>query len=178
MPRLRQVEPEDADEDLQQIFTDIKKQLGTVPNIFKGMAAGPTLLKAYLQLDEIIADGELSDAQQDIVRLVVSQYNGCDYCLAAHTKTGSMHGLSTEETLDIRRGTPKDEQTAALITFTRRILETRGAVADNDLQAFYDAGFTDAQVNDVITIVGQKTLSNYFNHIHQTELDFPAAPGL
>ncbi|HKL23023.1 MAG TPA: hypothetical protein VJ904_14550, partial [Tichowtungia sp.] len=61
----------------------------------------------------------------------------------------------------------------ALVTFVRRILESRGELETADLQAFRDAGYTDGQVCEVIVIIGQKMMSNYFNHIHSTELDFP-----
>jgi uncharacterized peroxidase-related enzyme len=175
MARLTPIEKSEASGDVKALFDEIEKKMGAVPNIFTGMAAGPVLLKAYLQLDELIESGTLTPAEQDIVRLVVSQYNGCRYCLAAHTKTGSMHGLSEEQISAVRRGNPQDEKHRALVAFAQRILQTKGFLADEDLTAYRAAGYTDEQVCEVITIIGQKMMSNYFNHIHQTELDFPEA---
>lgn len=178
MPRLKTVEKSEATGEIKDLYEAIQKNMGTVPNIFKGMAAGPVLLKAYLQLDELLAKGTLSKAEQDIVRLVVSQYNNCKYCLAAHTMTARAKGLSDEEILAVRRGLPNDDKQAALGTFVRRILDTKGFVEDGDIKAFRDAGYNDAQVCEVITIIGQKMMSNYFSHVHDTDLDFPEAPEL
>jgi uncharacterized peroxidase-related enzyme len=173
MPRLKTVDTNEATGEIKELYGQIEKEMAAVPNIFKGMANSPVLLKAYLQLDELIAGGTLSPAEQDAVRLVVSQFNGCRYCLAAHTKTGEMKGLSREEMKAIRRGAPEDDKQKALVTFAKRILDTKGFTADADIEAFRSVGYTDAQVCEVITIIGQKMMSNYFNHIHETELDFP-----
>ncbi|MCF7837759.1 MAG: carboxymuconolactone decarboxylase family protein [Candidatus Marinimicrobia bacterium] len=178
MSRLKAIDVSEAQGEIKELYEAIEQEMGKVPNIFKGMAVGPVLLKAYLQLDELIAAGTLSGAEQDIVRLVVSQFNGCNYCLAAHTKTAAAQGLSGEEILAARRGRPQDEKQAALVAFVRRILDTKGFVEAADIEAFRDAGYTDAQVCEVITIIGQKMMSNYFNHVNATELDFPEAETL
>ena len=178
MSRLNTIPMGEATGEIKDLYEVIQEKLGTVPNIFQGMAASPVLLKAYLQIDDLIAEGTLSGAEQDIVRLVASQDNDCKYCLAAHTKTAGAQGLSEDEILAVRRGAPKDEKQAALVTFVQRILDTKGFIEDADLQAFRDAGYDDAHVCEVITIIGQKVMSNVFNHVHDTELDFPAAQDL
>ena len=175
MSRLHTVEKAGATGEVKTLYEQIEKKMGAVPNIFTGMANSPVLLKAYLKLDELIEGGTLSPTEQDMARLVVSQYNGCSYCLAAHTRTGVSKGLSEEEIKAVRRGRPTDDQHQALVTFVRRILESRGAVDTADLQSFRDAGYSDGQVCEVITLIGQKMMSNYFNHVHQTDLDFPEA---
>jgi len=63
-----------------------------------------------------------------------------------------------------------------LINYTLRILETKGYVSDIDIEAFKNAGYADAQVAEITVIIAQKTLSNFFNHINDTDLDLPAAP--
>jgi len=55
-----------------------------------------------------------------------------------------------------------------------RVLDTKGFVSDEDLDAFRAAGYTDEHIAEATTILAQKTLSNYFNHIHDTPLDVPA----
>jgi uncharacterized peroxidase-related enzyme len=176
MPRLRKVESKEATGKVKELYDAIDKKMGQIPNIFKGLANSPVALQAYLALDDLIENGELTPQEQQIVRLVTSQYNGCDYCLGAHTMVGKQQGLSDEQMIAVRRGDAKDPAHAALGQFTRRVLETKGFVTDNDINAFRNARYTDAQMLEVVTIMAQKTLSNYFNHIHQTELDFPQAP--
>ncbi|NND60361.1 MAG: carboxymuconolactone decarboxylase family protein, partial [Gammaproteobacteria bacterium] len=54
----------------------------------------------------------------------------------------------------------------------------RGYVSDEDIAAFRDAGYGDEHIAEIVTIMAQKTISNLFNHIHETELDLPPAPDL
>jgi uncharacterized peroxidase-related enzyme len=178
MPRLNEVQPEDASGHVKQIYDAAEEEWGEVPNLFKGLANSPVGLRAYTQLGKLIDTGDLSEKEQAVVRLTVSQYNGCEYCVGAHTMECQQQGLSEEQTLQIRRNELDDPKLSALVSFTLRVVETKGFIDDEDLDAFRDAGYTDAHVVEVITVVAQKTLSNYFNHVHGTELDFPAAPEL
>lgn len=176
MARLPVVTYEDADEATQKTYDAIKARFGMLPNIFQGLANSPVALNAYLVLDEMIAGGSFSPVEQDVVRMVVSQYNECRYCIAAHTGSLLAKGLANKEILDVRKGTPEDPGRAELIRFTLKIIGNKGGVSPSDLAAFKSAGFTDAQAAEIAVIIAQKTLSNYFNHINDTDLDLPAAP--
>lgn len=176
MARLPAVSYEEADENIKKIYDGILSKFGMVPNIFKGMANSPVALNAYLKLDEMILGGNFSPVEQDIVRITVSQYNKCEYCVAAHHGGLLAKNVSKEEIMNIRKGTPSDPKHAALVTFTLKVMETKGFVEDKDLAVFKNAGFTDAHVAEITVIIAQKTLSNTFNHINNTDLDLPAAP--
>ncbi len=79
MARLPVITEEMADEQTKQIYDAIKSKFGMVPNIFKGLANSSIALGAYLNLDEMISKTRFTPVEQDIARLVVSQYNGCRY---------------------------------------------------------------------------------------------------
>lgn len=78
--------------------------------------------------------------------------------------------------MNIRKGNANDPKHAALIKFTQKVIETNGFVDESDLIEFKDAGYSDAHIAEVPVIIAQKTLSNLFNHINDTELDLPPAP--
>lgn len=178
MARLPVITHDLADDNTRQTYDAIASKFGMVPNIFKGMANSPVALKAYLKLDELISGGAFSPVEQDIVRMVVSQANQCSYCIAAHTAGLSAKGVGAEEIVDIRKGMAANAKQSALIDFTLKVLETKGFVSDGDLEAFGKAGFTDTHAAEIVVIIAQKTLSNYFNHINDTDLDLPPAPAI
>jgi uncharacterized peroxidase-related enzyme len=178
MARLPVVTYEKADVNTQKNYDNIKSKFGMVPNIFKGMANSPVALNAYLKLDEMIAGGNFSPVEQDIVRMVVSQYNNCNYCIAAHTIGLSSKGIGKEEILSIRKGHATDPKHSALVDFTLKVIKTKGFVSDSDLDSFINAGFTNIHAAELAVIIAQKTLSNYFNHINDTDLDLPVAPAI
>ena len=177
-PRLNSIEPEEATGKTAALYGQVKSSMNMVPNLFKGLANSPQVLEAYLTLDKLISAGSLTPVEQQVVRMVASVHNGCSYCVSAHTLGLKATGLSDEEVLDIRRSKSTDSKIQELIVFTQEVIATKGFVSDDDLSAFRDAGYTDANIADTMLIITQKTLSNYFNHIHETVLDLPEAPPL
>jgi uncharacterized peroxidase-related enzyme len=176
MPRLKITRAEEAEGDVKAVYDAVESKFGMLPNLIQGFGTSPVVLKAYATLDTIISEGALSPAEREIVRLVVSQVNQCTYCLAAHTLGGQAAGLSRAELLAVRKGESENPRHAALAAFTKSVVEKKGFVADAELEAFRTAGYQDSDVGEIVAIIAQKTISNYFNHIHETELDFPPAP--
>jgi uncharacterized peroxidase-related enzyme len=177
-PRLTSIEPEAATGKTAAIYSQVKSRMRMVPNLYKGLANSPQALEAYLALDKFISDGSLTSAEQQIVRMVTSVHNECTYCVAAHTLGLKGAGVDDAAILDIRRGRSDDAKLQALIVFVQAVLSTKGFVSDEDLAAVRAAGYTDANIADITVVIAQKTLSNYFNHIHDTVLDLPPAPKL
>jgi uncharacterized peroxidase-related enzyme len=175
MPRLNVVEVDAAVGRLQALYAVSQQTFGKTFNLFKGLANSPLALEAYITLERLLLGSKLTPAQRDIVRLVASQFNECEYCLRAHTVTAKMNGLSEDEILEVCRGEADDPQHAALVRFTNQVLETKGRVQDGDITRFRQAGYSDAHIAEIVTILAQKTLSNFFNHIHETRLDVPPA---
>lgn len=178
MPRLKTISPEQAEGKTQELFQAAQKALGRVPNIFQGLGNSPAALKAYMSMDEALAGGNLTEAQRHVVYLAVSEKNTCEYCLAAHTELGRKAGLSEEDMLAVRRRKPQNPKHKALVDLTLAIMDRRGSVSDEALDAFRKAGFDDGHIAEVVGMIAESTFSNYFNHVYQTELDFPKAPSV
>lgn len=178
MARLNVVTPEEATGEAEAIYSDVKKKMGNVFNIFQGMANSPAALKAYLSMSAALSEGELSPADREIVYLAVSEHNGCNYCVSAHSMIARKVGLSDEAVLAARSFDAPTEKQRALLHFIRRVIETKGFVSDEELTSVREAGYSDGQIAEAIGYIGLATFSNLFNHVHDTPLDFPEAPSL
>lgn len=178
MPRLNVVEPEKAQGDVKQVFEQLTQKMGRVLNIFKGMGNSSAALTAYLAPADALAKGQLSPQDREVVYLAVSQRNGCQYCLSAHTLLARKAGLGDDEILAVRRFEPKAENHQALLRFVLRVIDTKGFVDDADLNAVRRAGYTDGQIAESIAFIGLATYSNLFNHVFSTPLDMPPATEL
>ena len=119
--------------------------------------------------------GALSAKTREQIALAVGQANGCDYCLAAHSAIGKMVGLTTDQILDSRRGTSVDSKTDAIIRFARQVVEKQGRVTDADLADARISGLDDAAVAEIVANVALNIFTNYFNHVAETDIDFPKA---
>jgi uncharacterized peroxidase-related enzyme len=160
------------------MYDAIHKTLGSVPNIFQGMASSPAVLEAYLNASEALKKGSLTFAERETVALAVSQFNSCQYCLAAHTALGNMAGLAPEGILKIRRFRSDDPKTTALLGFVQAVLKKTGNITAEDIQDVKEAGYDDARLTEVLMVIGLTVFTNLFNHVNQTTVDFPAAQTL
>jgi uncharacterized peroxidase-related enzyme len=163
--------------DNQAIFDNLHKALGFVPNLYATFAHSNTALGTYLALQN--AKSSISGKAREVVNLVVSQVNECAYCLAAHTAIGKMNGFTEDQILEIRSGRASfDAKLDALARLTQNITVRRGQADASVLQAFFDAGWTQGQLVDVIVTIGDKIITNYLHGTTQVPVDFPAAPQL
>lgn len=176
MSRLKSISVENATGHTAALYSDIKRNLGGVPNLFQALGPSPKVLENYFAMSA--AQSSLSGGEKALIALAVAQVNSCDYCLAAHTVLGGMSKLSAEEMTAARRGESPNEKRDALVKFAREIVLEKGRVSDQTLENFLAAGYTEAQVPEVVLGVAQNIFTNYFNHVNQTDVDFPAVPKL
>jgi len=168
---------EDVSASNQAIFDNLKKGLGMVPNLYATFAHSENALSNYLAFQN--AKSSISGKEREVVNLVVSQVNQCQYCLAAHTMLGKMSGFTDDQIMDIRHGRASfDAKLDALARLTHGITQSRGHVDQMLVEAFFSAGWTKENLVDVIIIIGDKTVSNYLHSTTHIPIDFPPAPAL
>ncbi len=158
-----------------EVFAEIKKAAGKVPNAFAAIGAlNPEALKAFLAVDAVLTAGSLSAQDRETVKLVVSEVAGCDYCVAAHSLLGEMTGLKPETLKQLREGQPTgDAKRDALVAFVRTLQQTGGTISDEAYAAIRAAGYSEAQLVDITLAVTTTVFTNVFNRINDTTLDFP-----
>jgi uncharacterized peroxidase-related enzyme len=178
MGRLNTVNPNEASGRVKEILDGPLSQVKD-KNIFKAMANSPVGLEAYLGLGGALKQGNLSGKEREVIALALGEANGCDYCTAAHTAIGQGEGLSEDQTVAARKGDSLgDEKLDALRTFAIAVNEKKGFVSDQDIKDFKDAGYTDAEVVEVVANVAMNMYTNMFNHVNETEVDFPKVPAI
>ena len=176
MSRLHVDGIENATGATAEVYAQLKKAIGSVPNTFAAIGAhGPDALKAILLADSVLASGSLSKRDQETIKLVISGVAGCDYCVAAHSLLGKMAGLKPDELKGIRSSTSTgDAKRDALVRFVRRLARTSGTVSEADFEAIKAAGYSDAQLVEISLAFATTVFTNVFNRINDTEIDFPA----
>lgn len=164
---------ETAPEPVRPELQAAQQAYGAIPNLYRGFAASPACLKAYLNMNEVLNErGSLSPVEQQVVYLTVSAENGCAYCMGAHSTLADMLGMPQQTLAALREQTPlEDARLDSLRRFTLSLMEHRGHVPQQDLDDFGSAGYDQGHLLEVLTILAQKTLSNYYNHITHTPLD-------
>ncbi len=168
---------EEVSSNNQEIFDNLEKGLGFVPNLYATYAHSDTALGNYLAFSG--AKTSLSAKEKEVVNLAVSQVNNCIYCLSAHTAIGKMNGFDDAQILELRAGKASfDSKLDALAQLAKNITENRGNTDQNVLDNFFNAGYNKANLIDTISLVGDKTISNYLHSTTKVPVDFPEAQPL
>lgn len=163
---------ETAPEGSKETLSGALKQNGFIPNLYATMAESPEVLKAYRQMADLFDATSLSPIEKNIVWLTVSYNNSCHYCMAIHSMVGKMHKLPDAMIESLRTNQPlTDTKLEAFRQFTALLVKKRGWATDEDIATFLAAGYTQKNVLELIVGIGQKTISNYVNHITHTPLD-------
>jgi uncharacterized peroxidase-related enzyme len=163
----------DADPAVAAALAKAKAQAGRIPNMYAVMANAPGLLETYLDgYHSFRSASGLSPAEQETILLTISRFNGCEYCVAAHSTIADQNKVPAEVTDAIRDGKPiPDARLAALAAFTESFVETRGLPSAAQVDDFLSAGFTETDILQVVLAAAVKTISNYTNHLFHTPVD-------
>lgn len=161
-----------APEASKPLLADIEKKYGFVPNIFAHMSESPVPVKVYASAQDLVAkEASLSAEEINLVQLATSVENGCEFCVPAHSTIGR-HSIKTDGAVidAIRDGKQgPNAKFNALVNFTQSITAKRGHVGDAEIEAFLKAGYTKAQIFEVISIVAYKVITNYTSAIAGTK---------
>jgi uncharacterized peroxidase-related enzyme len=150
----------------------VEKQLGFTPNLHHLMALSPAVLKGWLGLMSSLAT-TLDAATRDGIAMVVSEVNRCHYCLSAHAHVSrTFAGLSEEEISRNREGFSEDPKRQAAIRFARTVIQLHGRVTEADIDEVRSAGYSDANVIEIVALVAQFSMTNFINNVAGTPIDF------
>ena len=173
VPTRDQVDPK-----AQAIFDNLKKNLGMVPNLYSVIGHSANALESYLAFSKAQAQGSFNAKEREAVALAVSEFNGCSYCLAAHTALAKMNGFSEEETHHLRAGTIEDPKLGVLTRLAISIVENRGKANPGIVEDFFAAGYNESALMDLIALVAERNFANYVGRLVGVPVDFPKAAPL
>lgn len=150
---------------------------GRVPNFLKTLARSPAALEAYIRAEKALESGELTPLRREEIALAVAEINGSNYCVAMHAMAGEKAGLSPEEVQFARRASACEPKSKAMLQFVQAVVLQRGEVSDEEYLAVRKAGFSEAEIIEILANVGLNIFTNYFNIVARTEPDAPAERG-
>ncbi|MBZ9856457.1 peroxidase-related enzyme [Mesorhizobium sp. CA13] len=158
----------------KQTLDAFTRNIGFTPNMMAAFAQSPIAFNSWATLLGALSKA-LDVKTRDSIGLAVSEVNGCNYCLTVHSFTAEhMAKLPADDIILARKGRAKDPKRDAAVQFARQVIETRGHVNDADLKAVRDAGYTDANVIEIVALVAMYSLTNFFNNVFDHDNDFPA----
>jgi len=156
----------------QPLLENSVKTFGMIPNLHGVMAEAPQLLEAYQHLHELFQETSFNADELTVVWQSINVEHGCHYCVPAHT--GIAHSMNVDveliDALNNRQPLPSPKL-QVLQDVVLSVVRDRGNVNDKALAAFFEAGYGQQQLLEIILGVAQKVVSNYTNHVADTPVD-------
>ena len=159
-------------------FDRFIKLTGKMPNLYATIGYSANALNSYLAYVNEQARGTFHAKEREAIYLIVSQFNGCEYCLASHTQSAIKNGWSEEDTLAIRAGTYPEQKWQVIYKVIQSIIENKGQVNDELLDEFYALGYQEAAIIDLMVLINVMSFTNYTYRLIRVPIDFPAAKEL
>jgi alkylhydroperoxidase family enzyme len=172
MEILQPIELNEATGEAKALFDGIQQRLPRVPNMLRLLGHSPTLLRSYLDLTDAF-NSQLSERLRTLITITVAQIAGGDYLLSFAHVLGKRDGLNDEQMNAARRGESSDVKSAAVLRFAAKAAREHGRVSEGDLAAVREAGYTEAELVDIVAYISLSMFRVYFNLMARTAIDFP-----
>ncbi|MFT6591689.1 MAG: putative peroxidase-related enzyme [Rhodoferax sp.] len=150
------------------------KQVGFIPNMYANMANAPGMLSTYLHgYDLFRKESSFTSAEQEVIFLTISQFNGCNYCTAAHSMIADkISGVPKDVLKAMRAGQPNpDAKLAALAAMSLEMVAKHGQPSAAVVKSFIDAGYQERDLLYIVLAAAVKVMSNYSNQAFGTPVD-------
>jgi len=173
MARISPIDPASATGETKALLDAVQAKLGMTPNFLRVLGHSPAALSSFLGLYGIAEQGSLDAPTRERIALTLAEQNSCEYCLSAHTAIGESAGLTSDEMEANRKGTSQDAKAAAAVVFARALVEHKGEVTNAEIEAVRHAGYSEAEIVEIIVHVGMNLLTNILGKASRIEIDFP-----
>ena len=161
---------ESAPAEARPFLEETQRRFGFLPLATARHATAPALVEGFTLLLGIFEKTSLSPLERETVALVLARTLDCKLCRDLHRRLARQHGASAELVEALLTGTPVAEpKLASLAEFTERVVDTRGAVSDAELERFVEHGFSARQALEVVVGVATYTLSILANRMTRSE---------
>ncbi len=163
---------ESAPSESKKLLDDSLKSFGMIPNLHAVMAEAPNVLKAYKLLHDLFQDTSFNNEELTVIWQTINVENECHYCVPAHTGIAKMMNIDDTIIDALREGSELASQKLQVLRETTLALVRNKGLPDKGvIAAFYQAGYENRQLLEIVLGISQKVMSNYINHLADTPVD-------
>lgn len=163
---LRVPDPAALPEDVQRLFAKAEEKIDHVPNVFRAFSTTPEHFLRWFRYYDFLMRNEasdLSEAEREMIGLVVSAENRCEYCLGAHS--AALRALIDDPvkadviTHNYRRADLTDRE-RVLLDFAHVMTVRSHEMSEHDLEPLRAAGLDDATIFEAAQVAAMFNFTN------------------
>ncbi|MBB5460111.1 carboxymuconolactone decarboxylase family protein [Paraburkholderia sp. Cpub6] len=164
---------ETAASSLQPLFHLVSRRFGFVPDLYRILSISPHSLIGLMEMQAALSR-TLDVRTRENIAIAVSEVNGCDYCVCAHSYIGHYFAKLFPQEMALNRvGRSLNREAESAIRFARKVSVSWGKVTTEDLNDIRAAGYSDAQIVEIIALCAQVFLTNLLANVYDIQPDFP-----
>lgn len=159
--------PDEADvpEGVARLWARAAEAFGFVPNVFRALALNPEQFLAWWGSFNLLVnkEGHLAPADRELIAVVVSGINRCDYCAVSHG--AALRELTGDaRTADLvavnwRQGHLSPRQ-AALAAYAEKLTTHPAQTTPADLEPLRSVGLDEHAILEAVQVVAMFNLTN------------------
>jgi alkylhydroperoxidase family enzyme len=173
MSRFQNPDPNLLDSKFLPLFEDSSNWFRISPNLTNIMSLSPSTLEAHLDFVRALSNGSVNGQLRQTLPLTISELTKSQYCTAMHTALKKLNGMSEEEIIEARKGSSPDKAVAQALRFVRKVIQNYGHIENDDFTKIKQAGYSDAQIIEIIAQAANHLLLNFIANINQMPTGFP-----
>jgi uncharacterized peroxidase-related enzyme len=166
MPHIRTVELNEAEGELKDIYSKVVGERGKLSNILKIHSLLPKTMVTHLDFYmSIMFDKEgIRRADAELIAIVVSAANNCDYCVNHHAEALKFYWKDKEkvkQAVEDFRKLDLTKKQIAMLEFAEKLTLYPGKMKKNDVKGLRENGLSDEEILSITLI------TNYFNFVNR-----------
>ncbi len=169
MAYIETLSPGQAEGDLKKVYDALEKSRGKIAEVHKIQSLNPSALAAHMELYMTLMFGKspLKRYQREMLGVVVSAANGCDYCINHHEEALLAYWKDADKTrlLHTDRSRLDLEKTDTLLCdLAEKLTLNHHQSYEQDISGLQQAGLQDRAILDAVQIIA------YFNFVNRMVL--------
>jgi len=166
---------DDVDAGAKVVFDQFIKSTGRIPNLYATIGYSANALSSYMAFVQAQAKGTFHGRDREAIYLIVSKFNGCEYCQASHTPSAIKFGWNEEDTVLLRARKFPEKKWQVIYDVIKSVIENKGEVSEEILSDFFALGYDRAALIDLMALINLMTFTNYVFRLTKIPIDFPLA---
>lgn len=156
---------EETPDDIRARLLAVQEKAGFIPNVFLALARRPEEFRAFMAYHDALMDkpGALTKAEREMIVVVTSNANQCQYCVVAHGAILRVRAknplIADQVAINYRKAdiTPRQK---AVLDFAMKVAFEAYAVGDDDIATLAQHGFDQEDAWDIAAIAAFFGMSN------------------
>ena len=155
----------DVPDGVSRLWDKAQEAFGFVPNVFRAQALNGEQFLAWWGYFNLLVnkEGHLSNADRELLAVVVSSVNRCTYCEISHgaaLRTFTEDAVTSDLVASNWRQADLSEREAAMCAYAEKLTLHPAEVTEADLEPLRAVGLDDHQIVELVQVVGMFNLTN------------------